>query len=172
MFILDVDVVGCEGVGGVLLILNTSPLCISGVPGPCRVFGVISGVRRRSIASWVCCLLGTPYVPRRGAWVLNCGCWGATNVKLPRATAVKPLGIVSGQELLPTRVVLIGGGIPNRDHLPVKGTGGGHCANGCQVRAYCWSLSLEAGDDIVCREWGEVEIGLRDSPSSEKSQSL
>ncbi len=146
---------------------------VSWVPGARGVVGVVSGARRRSIAPWVCRCLGTPYVLCRGAWVLNGGCWGATNVELPGATTVKPLGIVSGQELLPTRVVLtIGGGIPNRDCLPVKGTGGGRCANGCQVHAYCWSSSLKLGDDIVGWKWGEPEVGSWESPSPKESQSL
>ncbi len=39
-------------------------------------------------------------------------------------------------------------------------------------RADRWSSLLEAGDDIVGREWGGSEISSRDSPSLEKSQSL
>ncbi len=93
-------------------------------------------------------------------------------VKLPGATTVKPLGIVSGRELLPTRVILVRGGIPNCDRSPVKGTGDGHCANGCQICVYCRSSSLELGDDIACGEWGELEVGSWESPSSKESQSL
>ncbi len=77
-----------------------------------------------------------------------------------------------GRELLPTRVVLIGGGIPNRDRSPVKGTGCGRCANGCQVRADCRSSSLEVGDDIVGWKWGGCPVGSRDPPSSKESQLL
>ncbi len=54
----------------------------------------------------------------------------------------------------------------------MKGTGGGHCANGCQICADCRASSLEVGDDIVCGEWGGSEIGSWDSSSSEESQSL
>ncbi len=89
---------------------------------------------------------------------------GATSLAGPR-------GIVS-QEVLPTRDIFVRGGTPNRDCSPVKGTGGGCCANRCQVRADCWSSLLEAWDDIVDREWGSSEIGSGNSPSSKKSQSL
>ncbi len=54
----------------------------------------------------------------------------------------------------------------------MKRTGGGHCANGCQVHAYCWLSSLELGDDIVCGEWGESEVGPWESPSLKEPQSL
>ncbi len=87
------------------------------------------------------------------------------------ATVAGPRGCVL-RELLPTQEVFVGGGIPNRERLPVKGTGGGGCANGCQVRADRWSSLFEAGDDIVDREWGGSEICSRGSPSSKESQSL
>ncbi len=164
MFVLDMDVVGAEdSVVGILLILSEGSVPVSGVPDADWIVGVISGIRRRSIAPWVCCLC-TPYVPRRGAWVLKPGCGGVVVVELP--------GIVVGRELLPTRVVLVGGGIPNRDRSPVKGTGGGGRANGCQIRAYCWLSSLEAGDDIVGREWRFPEVSSWDPPSAEESESL
>ncbi len=163
VFVLDVDVVGGED-GLVPRILRKDSFPIPWVPRTGGIVGVVNGVRRRSITPWVCCVLGTPYVPRRGTWVLNWGCRGATSVEL--------LGIVSGRELLPTQVVLVGGGIPNRDRSPVKGTGGGCCANRCQVRAYCRLSSLESGNDIVCGEWGESEVGSWESPSSKESQSL
>ncbi len=171
MFVLDVDVVGGEGVKHILHVLCESSLAVPCVPGAGGVYGVVSGVRRRSIAPWVCCL-GSPYVPLRGAWVLNLGYWGATLVELPGATSVKLPGIVWGRELLLTRVVLVGGGIPNHDRSPVKGTGGGRCANGCQVRANCWSSSLEVGDDIVGWKWGGCPVGSRDPSSLKESQSL
>ncbi len=165
VFVLDVDVVGGEdGVGGLLLVLRESSLSISCVPGACGVFGVVMGVRRCSIAPWVCCLC-TPYVPRRGAWVLKPGCWGVMfMVELP--------GIVVGRELLPTRVVLVGGGIPNCDRSPVKGTGGGGRANRCQIHADGWSSPLEAGDDIVDWEWCGSPVSPWDSPSAEEYKSL
>ncbi len=164
MFVLDVDIVGGEdGVGCVSCVLSGGVLAVSWVPGAGGVVGVVSSIRRHSIAPWVWCLC-TPYVPRRGAWVLKPGCWRATSVELP--------GIVVRRELLPTRVVLIGGGIPNHDRLPVKGMGGGRCANGCQVHAYCWSSSLEAGDDIVGWELCSSPVGPWDSPSMEESESL
>ncbi len=145
---------------------------VSWFPGAHGVFGVVSGVRRRSKAPWVCRVLGSPYVPLRGAWVLSPG--GATVVKLLGATTVKPLGIVSGRELLPTRVVLVGGGILNRDRSPVKGTGGGSRASGCHVcgGSEDRSSSLEAGDDIVDREWRVSPVSPWDSPSAEESESL
>ncbi len=161
---IDVDVVkGEDGVGGRLLVLSGGSFAIPGVPGPDGVVRVINGVRRRSIAPWVCCLC-TPYVPRRGAWVLKPGYWGATSVELP--------GIVVGRELLPTRVVLVGGGSPNRDRSPVKGTGRGCCTNGCQVLVYRWSSSLKAGDDIVGWERCVSPVSPWDSPSAEESELL
>ncbi len=54
----------------------------------------------------------------------------------------------------------------------MKGTGGGRCANGCQIRADCRLSSLESGDDIVSRKWGGSEIGSGDSSSLKESQSL
>ncbi len=54
----------------------------------------------------------------------------------------------------------------------MKGTDGGHCANRCQIRADCWLLSLEAGDNIVGWEWGVPKVGSRDSSSMKESQSL
>ncbi len=164
MFILDIPVVSSEDkVGGVLGILLGGAFAIPWIPSSGGIVGVVNGVRRRSIAPWVCCLC-TPYVPRRGAWVLKPEVWGAMFIELP--------GIVVGRELLPTRVVLIGGGIPNHDCSPVKGTGGGHCANGCQVRAYCRSSSLEAGNDIMGWEWCGSPVSPWDSPSAEESKSL
>ncbi len=128
VFVLDVDVVeGEDGVGGLLLISSKGSLSVSWFPGARGVVRVVIDVRRCSAAPCVCCLLGSPYVPRRGAWVLRL-------VPLPGVMSVDPLGIVSGRELLPTRVVLaVGGGIPNRDRSPVKGTGRGRCASGCHV---------------------------------------
>ncbi len=147
------------------VVLRDGAFSVPWIPGSRGIVGVVIGVRRWSIAPWVCCLC-TPYVPCRGAWVLKPGCWGATFVELPGATSVKLPGIVVGRELLPTRVVLVGGGSPNCDRSPVKGTGGGSCANGCQVRAYCRSSSLEAGDDIVGWKWSGAPVGSRDSSSS------
>ncbi len=173
LFWLDLGViVATEDNGEVPLCLSESSFSVSWVPGSHGIFRVANGVRRHSIAPWVCCCLASPYMPHRGAWVLNLGGWGATTVELPGATSVEPLGIVSGREVLPTQKVFVGGGIPNRDRSPVKGTGGGRCANRCQVRANSWLSLLEAGDDIVSGEWGEVEIGPRDPPSAEESQSL
>ncbi len=164
VFVLDVDVVGGEdGVRDVSRILCGGAFSIPWIPGPHGVVRVVNGVTRRSIAPWVCCLC-TPYVPRRGAWVLKPEVWGVTSVELP--------GIVVGRELLPTRVVFVGGGIPNRDHSPVKGVGGGGCASGCQIHAYCWASSLEAGDDIVGWKWGGAPVGSRDPSSPKESQSL
>ncbi len=72
MFVLDVDVVGGEdGVGFVSCVLRSCAFSVSCIPGSCGVVDVVSGVRRRSITPWVCCLLGSPYVPCRGAWVLR-----------------------------------------------------------------------------------------------------
>ncbi len=102
-------------------------------------------------------------MPRRGAWVDRLGYWGVTSL-------VRPWGSAS-QDILPTQEVFVGGGTPNRDRSPVKGTGGGRCANGCQIRVDCRS-SLESGDDIVCGEGSGSEISSWDSPSSEESQSL
>ncbi len=85
-----------------------------------------------------------------------------------------PSGTVLPWELLPTRVVLaIGGGIPNRNRSPVKGTGGGCCASGCHVcGSEYWSSLLEAGDDIVDWERCVSPVGPWDSPSVEESDSL
>ncbi len=163
MFILDVDVVGGED-GFVPRILRESSFSIPWIPRSCGIVGVANGVSIWSLTPWVCSL-GTPYMPCRGAWVLKFGCWGA-------ASCARPRGIISGRELLLTRVVLVGGGILNRDRSPVKGTGGGRCANGCQICADCWSLSLEAGDNIVGWEWGIPEVSSRDSSSAKDSQSL
>ncbi len=145
-------------------ILRKSALSVSWVPGARGVVGVIIRVSKHSIAPWVCCL-GSPYVPHRGAWVLRFSCWGAVSL-------VAPCGIVSGQEVLLTQKVFVGGGTPNRERSLVKGMGGGRCANGCQIRADCRSLLLEAGDDIVCGEWGVGKVGSGESPSSKESQSL
>ncbi len=82
-----------------------------------------------------------------------------------------PWGIVSWEILL-TREVFVGGGTPNRDRSPVNGTGGGRWARGCQIRVDCWLSSLESGDDIVGGEGSGSEVGSRDSPSLEESQSL
>ncbi len=162
MFVLDVDVVSGED-GVVPCILREGLFSIPWIPDSHGIVRVVIGASMRSIAPWVS-VLGTPYVPRRGAWVLKFGCWGATIVKLR--------GIVSGREVLPTRVVLVGGGIPNHDRSPVKGTGGGRCANGCQIRADCQSSLLELGDNIMSGKWGQLKVGSWGSPSSKESQSL
>ncbi len=86
--------------------------------------------------------------------------------------AAGPRGSVLGQEVLPTRKVFIGGGILNHERSPVKGTGGGHCVNGCQIHADCRSSSLKVGDDIMDGERCGSEIGSWGSPSLEESQSL
>ncbi len=138
-------------------------LSVSWVPRTHGVVGVIIGANMRSIAPWVCGL-GTPYVPRRGAWVDRFGCWGAASLAGPR-------GIIS-REILLTREVFIGGGTPNRDRSPVNGTGSGCCASGCQIRTDHGLSSFESGDDIVDRERGSLNISSWDSPSSEESQSL
>ncbi len=152
-----------DGNGEVPLNLSESSLSVPWIPRSRGVVGVVIGANMRSLAPWVCSL-GTPYVPHRGAWVLKFGCWGAAFLAGPR-------GIVSW-EVLPTRVVFVGGGIPNRDRSPVKGTGGGRCANRCQVRANSWLSLLEAGDDIVDGEWSISEICPGGSPPSKESQSL
>ncbi len=170
MFVLDVDVVSGKD-GLIPRVLCEGSFSILWIPCSHGVVRVVIGVSIRSIAPWVS-VLGTPYVPCRGAWVLKFGCWGSTNVEPPGATVVKLPGIVLGQELLPTRVVLVGGGILNCDRSPVKGMGGGRCANGCQVHAYRWLSSLKAEDDIVSGEWGVSEVGSRDPSSSKESQSL
>ncbi len=54
----------------------------------------------------------------------------------------------------------------------MKGTGGGHCANRCQIRADGRSSSLEAGDDIVGWKWSGAPVGSRDPSSLKESQSL
>ncbi len=167
LFVLEVDVVGGEdGVAIVSRVLFNGTFPVPGVPCPDGEVGVIrvaSGASIRSIAPWVS-VLGTPYVPLRGPWVLRPGCRGVTTVG--------PLGLVSGWDLLPTRVVLVVGGIPNRDRSLVKGTGGGCRANRCQIRADSWSSSLEAGDNIVGWEWCVSPVGPWDSSSSKKSDSL
>ncbi len=84
---------------------------------------------------------------------------------------VGPQGIVLW-DILPTREVLVGGGTPNRDRLPVNGTGSGGCVSGCQIHADRWSSLLEVGDDIVGWEWGGSEVSSWDPPSSEESPSL
>ncbi len=44
--------------------------------------------------------------------------------------------------------------------------------SGCQIRADCRLSLLEAGDDIVGREWGGSKVGSWGPPSSKESQSL
>ncbi len=82
-----------DGDREVPLDLCESSLSVPWVPGPQGVIGVVIGINIHSITPWVCCL-GTPYVPRRGAWVLKFGCWGAVYNAGPR-------GIVLW-EVLPT----------------------------------------------------------------------
>ncbi len=153
-----------DGDWEVPLDLGESSLSVPWIPGSHGVVGVIVGVSIRNIAPWVS-VLGTPYVPHRGTWVLKFGCWGA-------ALAAGPQGSISGRDVLPTQKVFVGGGTPNRERSPVKGTGGSRCANGCQIRTDCWSLLLEAGDNIVGGEWCVSEIGSGNPPSSKESQSL
>ncbi len=150
--------------GEIPLDLCQSSLSIPGIPGSRAIVRVVMGFNIRSLAPWVS-VLGTLYVPRRGAWVLKFGCWGTIS-------RVDPRGIVSGLGVLPTPVVLVGGGIPNRDCSPVKGTGRGRCANGCQVCADGCSSLLKAGDDIVGWEWHGSPVSSWDSPPLEKPQSL
>ncbi len=64
VFALDVDVVSGEWAGGISLILCEGSFVIPCTPGAGGVVGVINGLRRRSFTSWVCCCLGTLYVPR------------------------------------------------------------------------------------------------------------
>ncbi len=53
VFVLDVDVVPCEGIRCVLLVESERSLSVSGVPGSGGVFGVWSGCKIRSSAPWV-----------------------------------------------------------------------------------------------------------------------
>ncbi len=164
-----VDLFGLEVIvvedrdGLIPLDLRESSFSIPWIPRSCGIVRVASGASIRSLAPWVCGL-GTPYVPCRGVWVDRLRCWGATPL-------VRPRGIVSWEILL-TREVFVGGGTPNRDHLPVNGTGGGRWASGCQICMDRWSSLLEAGDDIVDWERGGSEVSSWGSPSSEESQSL
>ncbi len=162
MFVLDVDVV-CGEDGLIPRVLRKRSFSVPWIPRSRGIVGVVNGVSIRSLAPCVS-VLGSPYVPCRGTWVLKFGCWGATS-------RVGPRGIVSWEVLL-TRVVFVGGGIPNCNRSPVKGTGGGCCANGCQIRANCWLSSLEAGDDIVDGEGCVCEVCSGGSPPSKESQSL
>ncbi len=85
---------------------------------------------------------------------------------------VGPWGIVSGWEVLPTQEVFVGGGTPNRDCLPVNGTGAGRWASGCQIHVDRWLSLLEVGDDIVGGERGGSEVSSWDSSCSKESQLL
>ncbi len=152
-----------DGDGLIPFNLCEGSFSIPRVPSSCGIVGVIIGVNIRSLAPWVCCL-GTPYVPRRGAWVDKFGCWGAASLAGPR-------GIVSWQ-ILPTQEVFVRGGTLNRDRSPVNGTGGGRWASRCQIHADCWLSSFELGDDIVGGERGGSEVGSWDSSPSKESQLL
>ncbi len=69
-------------------------------------------------------------------------------------------------------MVLVGGGIPNRDRSPVKGMGCGRCANGCHIGVEDRLSLLEAGDNIVGWKWGGSPVGSWDPSSAKESQSL
>ncbi len=54
VFVFNVNVVPGKGTGSVLLILSNGSFSVSWFPGARGVVGVVIGIRRRSIALWVC----------------------------------------------------------------------------------------------------------------------
>ncbi len=63
VFVLNVDVVsGKEGF--VPRVLHEGSFSIPWIPRSGGIVGVVIGANMRSIAPWVCCCLGTLYVPR------------------------------------------------------------------------------------------------------------